>query len=175
MMPMPVRYQPPTSMTMSSQRTSPYWDAIKIAEINPSSGKSTVPSMTRRRVSESSSACSLVVGSGESEQGLIGTWESAFCRFSVVDDFEIVGRDECRVRLSACSRQLQHFFPQGNDIVSYPSTLKSGIETTHQPLVLSCNTGRTMSGVTALCLDAANGKHRFASDVDHIAAESHGE
>ena len=86
-MPIPVRYQPPTSMTMSSQRTIPYWDAIKIAEINPANGKSTVPKMTRRRATESSSVGSSVIECGKSEPESIGKWGEAFAGISFVRDF----------------------------------------------------------------------------------------
>ena len=79
-MPIPVRYHPPTSIAMSSQRTIPYWDAIKIAETNPAKGKSTVPRMTSLRPNESSS----VAGCGEAKPDSIGKCGGAFDVISLV-------------------------------------------------------------------------------------------
>ena len=68
---------------MSSQRTIPYWDAIKIAVIRPAKGKRTVPKMTRRLATESSSACSMIE-CWESELDPLGS-------VSVVVQFVTVG------------------------------------------------------------------------------------
>ena len=47
----------------------------------------------------------------------------------------------------------------------------SRVEPAHQPAVLSGDACRAVAGVAALSLNAADGHHRLAANMDHVAAQ----
>ena len=72
-------------------------------------------------------------------------------------------------------REREQLLAQRDQVVREPRGLERRVEAAHQPLVLRGDAGRAMARVAPLGLDAADGQHRFARDVDHVAADREGE
>jgi len=90
---------------------------------------------------------------------------------ATIEQLKLDGGDESRMWHAARAAQREYVFPQREDVIRQPSGLSGGIDATHKPGVLRRHSRRAMVGVTALCLDAPDRHHRFASDVDRVAAE----
>jgi hypothetical protein len=74
----------------------------------------------------------------------------------------------------ACG-QREHLLAQRHEVVGEARGLERGVEAAHEPAALRGDARRAVAGVALLGLDAADGQHRLARDVDHVAAERQGE
>ena len=68
----------------------------------------------------------------------------------------------------------QKFALAHDNVVGHAGCLKRWVQATHEPLVVSGHTRRTMACMATLCLDTANGQHCLASHRDHVAAHAEG-
>ncbi len=86
-------------------------------------------------------------------------------------DLEAAGIDQRRMTRSARPPQGEQLGPQADDVFGGARRLELRVEAPHQPAVLGRDAGRALVGVAALGLDAADGQHGLAADVDHVAAQ----
>jgi hypothetical protein len=61
------------------------------------------------------------------------------------------------------------------DVAGGADRFEDGVEATGEPWILCGDAGGAAVGVALLGLDAAEGEHRFASDVDGVDAEREGD
>ena len=92
----------------------------------------------------------------------------------VVQNLQMRAADERWMRQSAGVREPQDFLAKRQDVIGDPRAFVLGVESAHQPFVLRGHTRRAVVGVAFLGLDAADGQHRFAGDIDHVAAQREG-
>ncbi len=64
------------------------------------------------------------------------------------------------------TEELGEFLAQRDQVVDELVGLDLWIQAAHQPPIVARNTGRTVSGVTLLRLNATNRHHRLTTDVD---------
>lgn len=69
------------------------------------------------------------------------------------------------------ARECEQLGAEGHEVVGRAGAFQVRVEAMHEPAAVGGDAGRAATRVAAERLDAADGQHRLAADVDHVASE----
>ena len=90
-------------------------------------------------------------------------------------EFDIAPAKLRRMMVTGGMGKIEQFIPQRNDVLCAARGFQFDIEARLQPFTVRRHSGRAASSVTFPRLDTTDRHHRFARDIDHVAAQREGD